>query len=495
MSKPFPARSYEFTEQGDALNWIGGEFRAAIGGETLAVENPRHGRVMGRVAMSGPADVDAAVKAGLAAQKAWKTVPVRERAEVFYRLKTLLQRDVEELAWLVSHENGKTHAEGRASVEKTIECVEFGCSLGNLGAGEQLDVSRGVNCRVDHEPLGVVGGIAPFNFPLMVAMWMLPQAIVGGNAFVMKPSELVPFSSGRLALLLREAGLPDGLFNVVNGGADAVNAIADHPSIKAVGFVGSTRVGKMVYGRGAATGKTMLCLGGAKNHLMIVPDADRALTAPNVVASFTGCAGQRCMAASVLLAVGDVDGILSDIVAQASKIRMGEDMGAIISAPAEARIRGYIDDAERRGAKVVLDGRKAKGPDGGYWVGPTILDHCTLDMPCVTEEIFGPVISIVRVKTLDEAIAIENANPYGNAACIYTTSGAVANYVTSRVEAGMVGVNVGVPVPREPFGFGGWNGSKFGAGNITGYDGWRFWTRPRKVTTKWQVQTDTTWMG
>jgi malonate-semialdehyde dehydrogenase (acetylating)/methylmalonate-semialdehyde dehydrogenase len=495
MSKPFPTRSYAFTEQGDALNWIGGAFVPAIGGGTLAVENPRHGKVMGRVAMSGPADVDAAVKAAIVAQKAWRTVPVRERADIFYKLKVLLQRDLEELAWLVSHENGKTYAEGKASVEKTIECVEFGCSLGNMGAGEQLDVSRGVNCRVDHEPLGVVGGIAPFNFPLMVAMWMLPQALVGGNAFIMKPSELVPFCSGRLALLFKEAGLPDGLFNVINGGADAVNAIADHPDIKAVAFVGSTRVGKMVYARGAATGKTMLCLGGAKNHLMIAPDADRALTAPNVVASFTGCAGQRCMAASVLLAVGNVDAILTDIIAGAKKVRLGEDMGAIINQAAMDRINGYINDAEKRGAKVVVDGRNAVGPDGGYWIGPTILDHCTMDMPCTTEEIFGPVISIVRVKTLDEALAIENANPYGNAACIYTSSGAVANYVTSRVEAGMVGVNVGVPVPREPFGFGGWNLSKFGAGNITGYDGWRFWTRPRKVTTKWAVQTDTTWMG
>jgi malonate-semialdehyde dehydrogenase (acetylating)/methylmalonate-semialdehyde dehydrogenase len=495
MSTPFPARSYAFVEYGDALNWIGGAWTPARSGAFLSVENPRHGKAMGRVAMSGAEDVEAAVNAASRAQKSWRSAPVRERADVFYRLKSLLQRDLEELAWLVSHENGKTYAEGRASVEKAIECVEFGCSLGNMGAGEQLDVSRGVNCRIDHEPLGVVAGVSPFNFPLMVAMWMLPQAIVGGNAFILKPSEVVPYCAQRLALLFREAGLPDGIFNIVNGGADAVNGLADHPEIKAMGFVGSTRVAKLVYGRSAAAGKTALCLGGAKNHLMIAPDADRALTAANVVASFTGCAGQRCMAASVLLAVGNVDAILGDIVEQASKIRIGEDMGSIISAAAEARIRGYIDDAERHGAKIVLDGRPQRGPDGGYWVGPTIIDHCTPDMACATEEIFGPVISIVRCKTLDEAIAIENANPYGNAACIYTSSGAVANYVTSRVEAGMVGVNVGVPVPREPFGFGGWNDSKFGAGNITGYDGWRFWTRPRKVTTKWAVQTDTTWMG
>ncbi len=495
MSKPFSARSYAFTEQSDALNWIGGKFVPAASGQSLPVENPRHARTMGRVVLSGPADIEAAAQAAQAARKEWAAMPVRERADIFYRLKGLLQRDIEELAWLVSHENGKTYAEGRASVEKAIECVEFGYALGNMGAGEQLDVSRGVNCRVDHEPLGIVAGVSPFNFPLMVCMWMLPQALVGGNAFLLKPSEVVPFSAGRLAQLVKEAGVPDGIFNIVNGGADAVNALCDHPGIKAIGFVGSTRVGRMVYARGGATGKSMLCLGGAKNHLMIVPDADRSLTAANVVASFTGCAGQRCMAASVLLAVGNVDATLGDIVTGASKIRLGEDMGAIISKAAFERITGYIDDAERRGAKVLLDGRTASGPDGGYWIGPTILDHCTRDMPCATEEIFGPVLSILRVKTLDEAIAIENANPYGNAACIYTTSGAVANYVTSRVEAGMVGVNVGVPVPREPFGFGGWNHSKFGAGNMTGYDGWRFWTRPRKVTTKWAIQSDTTWMG
>lgn len=495
MVPAFPARSYAFCEYGPARNWIGGAWRDALGGETLAVENPRHGREMGTVAMSGAEDVALAVEAAAAAQKSWRTVPMRERADVFYRLKHLMLRDLDELAWLVSHENGKTWAEGRASVEKAIECAEFGCSLPNLAAGEHLDVSRGVNCRLDYEPLGVVAGVAPFNFPIMVPLWMIPQALVGGNAFVLKPSELVPYGAMRLAALLREAGLPDGVFNVVNGGAPVVNALADHPGVAAMGFVGSTRVARLLYARGAAAGKPMLCLGGAKNHLMIVPDADPALTAANVVASFTGCAGQRCMAASVLLAVGEVDHVLADIVTQAKALRLGEDVGAIISATAERRIRGYIDDAERRGARVVVDGRDCPRPDPGHWVGPTILDHCTVDMPCTREEIFGPVLSIVRVKTLDEAIAIENANPYGNAACVYTTSGAVARHVTERVEAGMVGVNVGVPVPREPFGFGGWNDSRFGSGNITGWDGFRFWTRPRKVTTKWQIQTDTTWMG
>ena len=491
----FSATSYEFATYVTAKNWIGGQWRDAASGATLAVENPRHGKTIGHVVMSGAGEVDAAVKAAEAAFKGWRATPIKERGEVFYRLKYLMQRDIEELAWLVSHENGKTFAEAKAEVEKGIECVEFGASLPNIAAGEQLDVSRGVNCRIDHEPLGVVAGISPFNFPIMVPLWMMPQAIVGGNAFILKPSEQVPFGGVKLAALLKEAGLPDGMFNVVHGGPDAVNALCDHSNVKAIAFVGSTKIAKHVYTRGAGTGKVMLCLGGAKNHLMVVPDADVNLTAQNVSASFTGCAGQRCMAASVLLAVGPVDHVVDAIVKEASKIEVGKDLGAIINKPSVERITGYIEQAEKLGAKVVLDGRRKTGGPDGHWVGPTVLDNVSTEMPAATQEIFGPVLSIIRTKTLDEAIAIENANAYGNAACIYTTSGAVADYVTERVEAGMVGVNVGVPVPREPFGFGGWNDSKFGTGNITGMDGFRFWTRPRKVTTKWALQKDTTWMG
>ncbi len=498
MPPSFPARSYEFTPYVAAQNWIGGQWMDAASGATIPVENPRHARVMSHVSMSGSADVDLAVKAAQAAFKTWRNVPIKERADVFYRLKQLMERDLDELAWLASHENGKTFAEAKASVQKGIECVEFGASLPNIAAGEQLDVSRGVNCRIEHEPLGVVAGVTPFNFPIMVPLWMLPQALVGGNTFVLKPSEQVPLGAMKLAVLLKEAGLPDGVLNIVNGGVDAVNAIGDHPDIKAIAFVGSTKVAKLLYARGAQTGKSMLCLGGAKNHLIVVPDADVALTAANVVASYTGCAGQRCMAASVLLAVGDVHHVIDEIIVQSKKLQLGTEIGSIINAPSVERINGYIDDAEKRGAKVVVDGRGKTGDapgDKGYWVGPTVIDGVSTDMPAATIEIFGPVLSIVHVPNLDAAIAIENANAYGNAACIYTTSGAVARYVTERVEAGMVGVNVGVPVPREPFGFGGWNDSKFGSGNITGMDGYRFWTRPRKVTTKWQLQVDTNWMS
>ncbi len=490
----FLAESYDYTEYVEALNWIGGEWVAGSTGETLDVVNPRYAKSISRVEMSNADDVQAAVEAANAAFPAWKALPMRERAQVMYRLKYIMERDLEELTWLVSHENGKTYDEAKAEVLKAIECTEFGCSLPNMAAGGQLDVSRGVNCRQVYEPVGVCAGVTPFNFPLMVPMWMLPQALVAGNTFILKPSEQVPLSAIKLAEMLKEAGLPDGVFNVVNGGKAVVEALCDNEGIDAFGFVGSTYVAKLVYGRAAATGKRALALGGAKNHLIIVPDADPAVTVDNVVASFTGCAGQRCMAASVLVAVGNVDKLIEQIAEKAKQIKVGEGLGAITNEQSVTRIRRYIDEAEQSGAKIIVDGRNTTQGEG-YWVGPTIIDHASKDMPSAREEIFGPVITIVRVNDLDEAIDFENSNPYGNASAVYTTNGEVARYVVDRVEAGMVGVNVGVPVPREPFGFGGWNDSKFGHGNITGWDGYRFWTRPRKITSKWANQKDWNWMS
>ena len=496
MIPAFSAKSYDFTEFVPARNYIDGVWAdPASAKTTLEVLNPRFGKAMAKVAMSAKEDVDAAVKAGAKAFEDWRTWPIRERAHVLYKLRELMEKNIEELSWLVSHENGKIYAEAKAEVEKGIECVEYGCSLPNLAAGNQLEVSRGVACEITYEPLGVVAGIVPFNFPLMVPLWMMPQALVGGNSFILKPSEQVPLSSLRLAELLKEAGLPKGVFNIVQGGKEVVEAICDHENIKAVGFVGSTKVAKLVYGRASMTGKRALCLGGAKNHLIVVPDADVEMTAENVLASFAGCAGQRCMAASVLVAVGDVDHIIKAIHEKATKVVTGKDMGPVTNEASVKRIVGYIDDAEKRGAKVLLDGRKAKADAGGYWVGPTILDNVTTDMPAAKEEIFGPVLSILRVPNLEKAIEIENANPYGNASSIYTSSGDVARRVMQSVDAGMCGVNVGVPVPREPFGFGGWNDSLFGHGNITGWDGYRFWTRQRKITSKWALQKDATWMG
>jgi malonate-semialdehyde dehydrogenase (acetylating)/methylmalonate-semialdehyde dehydrogenase len=490
--------SYDLTVVEPVQNWINGEYVPARSGARQDVVNPRYGQPMTSVAMSAQADVDAAVAAAKAAFKDWSATPIKERVQVFYNLKNLIMRDFEHLAWLVSHENGKTFDEGKASVAKSIECLEFGISLPNMIADGSMDVSRGVRCTTFHEPLGVVGGITPFNFPIMVPFWMLPQALVAGNTFVLKPSEKVPTSMSQVALLFREAGLPKGVLNIVNGGKDAVDGMLANTDIQAIGFVGSTPIAKYVYAKGAETGRRMLCLGGAKNHLIVVPDADLDMTARDVAASFTGCAGQRCMASSVMVAVGQVDHIIDGIVEQASKLELGKTMGSIINKESVARIRRYIDQAEASGAKVLLDGRKTPPPagcEGGNWIGPTILDHVAEGSPAACDEIFGPVISIVRKNTLDEAIALENASPYGNAASIYTSTGSTARYAIERVRAGMNGINIGVPVPREPFGFGGWFDSKFGQGDITGYDGFRFWTQPRKVTEKWALQKDATWMS
>jgi malonate-semialdehyde dehydrogenase (acetylating)/methylmalonate-semialdehyde dehydrogenase len=492
----FAATSDAFTAYADARHWIGGAWRDALSSKASAeVLNPRFGRAIARVHLGGADDVDLAVQAAQPAAAAWGDWPIRERAQVLYRLRELMVARIDELSWLVSHENGKVFAEAKAEVEKAIECLEFGCSLPNLAAGNQLEVSRGVACEVAYEPLGIVAGVTPFNFPLMVPLWMLPQALVGGNAFILKPSERVPLSTLRLAEMLEESGLPSGVFSIVQGGREVVEALCDHPQVKAVGFVGSTAVARQVYARASSHGKRALCLGGAKNHLIVVPDADVALTAENVVASFTGCAGQRCMAASVLLAVGEVDHILEAVRDRARKIVLGKDLGPVTTAAARERIVGYVDQAERDGVAITVDGRGAAGDAGGFWVGPTILEGCRPSMKAACEEIFGPVLSVIRVPSIDAALEIENANPYGNASSVYTSSGDIARRVMERVEAGMCGVNIGVPVPREPFGFGGWNDSCFGHGNITGWDGYRFWTRQRKITSKWALQRDQTWMS
>ncbi len=495
----FAARSYAFTDYVPARNWIGGSWsEPAPGAPRLDIPNPRWGRPMASVTLSAATDVDRAVAAARAAFPGWRETPIRDRAQVLYAARELLRRDLEELAWLVSHENGKLYAEAEAEVSKAIECLEYGCSLPNLAAGNQLEVSRGVTCEVSYEPLGVVAGIVPFNFPLMVPMWMIPQALVGGNAFVLKPSERVPLTTLRLAEIFAEAGLPPGVFSLVQGGREVVETLCDHPGVEAIAFVGSTAVARAVYARACGQGKRALCLGGAKNHLVLVPDADPEVAVENIVASFTGCAGQRCMAASVLLAVGEVDPMIERVAARAAALRLGDEMGPVQSAAAVARIRAAIDAAESAGARVLVDGRTpGSTPAGerGYWLGPTILDGVAPGSDAANEEIFGPVLSIVRVPNLERALALENSNRYGNASSVYTTSGDVARRVMSGAEAGMCGVNVGVPVPREPFGFGGWNDSCFGHGNITGWDGYRFWTRQRKITTKWALQRDATWMS
>lgn len=463
-------------------------------GVALEVSSPLDGSVLGHVGSADAASVDRAVQAAQKAFDNWSQVPLKERVQPLYRFKHVVEKNIEELSQLVTRENGKTCGESKAEIEKGIEVVEFACALPNFSTGDLLEVSRGVDCYTRRYPLGVCAGITPFNFPAMVPMWMFPIAIATGNTFILKPSEQVPLTPVRLAELLSEAGLPDGVFNVLHGGRETVEAILDHRGIAAATFVGSTPVAKLVYERGQKTGKRMLALGGAKNHLVVMPDADPKVTARNVVASAMGCAGQRCMAASVLLAVGDCEEVLKQIVEVASAAKTGHDMGAVISPVARQRIEGYIERAAHNGAKVLLDGRR-QGPQDGNYVGPTVIDGLKRGDESVADEIFGPVLSVLHVNTLDEALEIENSNPFGNAASIYTCDGATALYFEQRANAGMIGVNIGVPVPREPFSFGGWNESKFGIGDITGNDGVNFWTKTKKITKKWSAHNAANWMS
>ena len=419
------------------------------------------------------------------------------RFQVLYRYKTLLERDIDELAALITEENGKIVNEARAEVLKSAELTEYACSLPQIVTGEVLEVSRGVECRVERYPVGVVSAITPFNFPNMVPNWSIPNAIALGNCMILKPSELVPLSARRIVELLAEAGLPPGVLQIVHGGREVVEAICDHPGIAAVSFVGSTKIAQVVYRRATGNLKRCLALGGAKNHLIVMPDADREMAATNIVASMSGCAGQRCMAASVMVAVSSTDHIIARMAEVARAMVPGKDVGPVISEAALERITRYIDEAEAAGATVVVDGRHAKvsGREGGYYIGPTILDHVTPDMAIAQDEVFGPVLVILRAKSVEEAVSIENASPYGNAASVFTESGGVARYVMEHASAGMIGVNVGVPVPREPFSFGGWNESHFGVGDITGRGSIEFWTKSKKMTTKWNREHGTNWMS
>jgi malonate-semialdehyde dehydrogenase (acetylating)/methylmalonate-semialdehyde dehydrogenase len=478
-------------------NFYNGQFVESGSTESLKVVSPIDGNLLSQVPMSTAEELNATVESAKNAFEAWSKLPIKERVQVFFRYRFLLEKNFEELTSLVSEENGKTWDEAKAEVEKSIELTEFACSMPQLIAGEIMEVSRGVECRLDRFPVGVVASIAPFNFPLMVPNWTMPNALVLGNTMIMKPSELVPLSVQRMAELLKEAGLPDGVFNVINGGKEIVEGICAHPGIEAVSFVGSTNVAKLVYQQSTNNLKRCVALGGAKNHLFVLPDANPTMTATNVTASMSGCAGQRCMAASAMLAVGNVNPIIEQICDEARKVVPGKNLGAVISKAAKERIENYISEAERNGAKILVDGRGAvvAGKENGTYVGPTVIDYVTPEMSVAKEEIFGPVISIMRTDTLDEAIKIENANPYGNAASVFTQSGGLARYVMEHANAGMIGVNIGVPVPREPFSFGGWNDSRFGAGDITGKSSIEFWTKLKKTTIKWNPEAGVNWMS
>jgi len=479
-------------------NYIGGKLVEAKTDEYLPVTNPATGETIVEVPLCGPSELDKAVAAAAAAQKEWGETPLKDRVQVLFRMKQIIEREQDRLADVVVRENGKTRAEALGSIIRGVECIEYASSLPQIATDQVLMVGQGVECRTQRFPLGVVAGITPFNFPFMVPLWMVPLAIGTGNAFILKPSEQTPLGGMETAEILHEAGLPDGVFSVVHGGRTMVESICDHPGIAAVGFVGSTKVARAVRDRASGAGKRVRALGGAKNHLIVVPDANPEMTAANVVASVTGCCGQRCMAASVLLAVGDVDPIVDDIIARFKTMKAGVDFGPVISPAALERISGYCERAETGGAKLVVDGRELVADDvpaGGNYIGPCIIDHATPEHEASCEEIFGPTLTIIRCDTLDEALAIENGNAYGNAAAVYTSSGLVAQEFTDRAAAGMIGINIGVPVPREPFAFGGWHDSSFGEGDITGPGAIDFWTKMKKVTCKWSAQKQTNWMS
>jgi malonate-semialdehyde dehydrogenase (acetylating)/methylmalonate-semialdehyde dehydrogenase len=479
-------------------NLVGALWQAPTAPETLQVTSPWTGEVIGSVGMSGEAEVEAAVAAARGPAAVWGKTPIKERVRPLARFHELVTKHSAELSETISLESGKTQAEAEAGLLRGLEVVEFAQSLPNLDRGGALEVSRGVSCEYRREPLGIVAGITPFNFPAMVPMWMFPIALTLGNAFILKPSEKVPLAACRLGELMLEAGYAPGLFSIVHGDRRAVASLVDHPEVRAVGFVGSTPAARAVHARATSLGKRALCLGGAKNHLIVAPDANEAITVRAVVDSFTGCAGQRCMAGSVLVVVAGAERFVEKVVAAASRIQLGTEMGALIDPAARERLSQGLAQAEREGASVLLDGRKQSAPAGyeaGNWLGPSVLDHVSPGMQCAELELFGPLLSVIRVGTIDEALALEGQSPYGNATSIFTQSGAVASYVADRATSGMVGVNVGVPVPREPFSFGGTKDSKFGQGDMTGPAGVELWSNLKKITTRWAKSEDANWMS
>ena len=488
-------------EFGRIQNWIGGQYQASSANQYGNIYSPYTGEVIGEYPVGTQGDVDQAVAVAKKAFPGWRDTNIKARVQVMFRFKQLIEQNMEELSHLISMENGKLLSESEAGIMKGVEVLEYALSLPNKITGGFQEVSNGVTCRMVREPLGVVASITPFNFPFMVPMWTVPIALTVGNAMILKPSEQVPLSALRMGELFRDAGLPDGVFNVVSGSAEVVEGICVHPDIEAISFVGSSKVAKIVYQRGTSVGKTVLALGGAKNYLICMPDANLEYAPSQIVNSAIGCAGQRCMAASLMVAVGNCDRIINKMVDYAKSVKVGHGQGAIINKASVERINSYITQAEEMGASVSVDGRQSKpenfiaGSEDGYWVGPTIIDNVTTGMPAAHDEIFGPVLSIVHVDTLKEAVEIENNNPYGNAASIFTCSGEPAEYLAEHASSGMIGVNIGVPVPREPFSFGGWNDSKFGTGDITGEDGMIFWTKNKKVTTKWVSPNNPDWMS
>jgi malonate-semialdehyde dehydrogenase (acetylating) / methylmalonate-semialdehyde dehydrogenase len=460
---------------------------------TSPVYDPATGEVQREVALAEPADVDAAVAAARAAFEEWSQASVSRRAKVMFAFRGLLDRNVVELARIVSSEHGKVLEDAKGEVLRGLEVVEFACGIPQLLKGEYSDqVSTSVDAFSFRQPLGVCAGITPFNFPAMVPMWMHPVAIACGNTFVLKPSERDPSASDFVAELYAEAGLPDGVFNVVHGDKVAVDALLDHPDVAAVSFVGSTPVARYVHSRATEQGKRVQALGGAKNHAVVMPGADLGYAADQLAAAGFGSAGQRCMAVSVAVTVGESgDPLVEEVARRAREIKVGpgldpdSEMGPVVTPQARERIVDYIGQGAEAGARLTVDGRELEMDGGGFWVGPTLIDRVEPEMSVYRDEIFGPVLSVVRSGSLEEAIALINRNPYANGAAIFTGSGYEARRFQREVEVGMIGINVPIPVPMAFYSFGGWRDSLFGDHHVHGPEGVRFYTRGKAVTSRW----------
>ncbi|MEY3020053.1 MAG: hypothetical protein RLZZ272_1037 [Actinomycetota bacterium] len=476
-------------------HWIAGRTTAGASTRTAPVYDPATGAVQAEVLLAEPPDVDAAVRAATEAASGWNEASLSTRTRVLFAFRELVNDHLDELAAIVSSEHGKVPSDARGEVQRGLEVIEYACGAPTLLKGDYSDqVSTDVDSYAFRQPLGVVAGITPFNFPVMVPMWMHPIAIACGNAFVLKPSERDPSASMLVARLWAEAGLPDGVFNVVHGDRTAVDAVLDHPGIAAVSFVGSTPIARHIHQRGSANGKRVQALGGAKNHAIVLPDADLDFASDHLAAAAFGSAGERCMAISAAVAIGAAgDALLERVDARARAVRVGpgsdpaSEMGPVVTPEARDRIVSLIDAGERQGATVRVDGRgiRVDGHEGGFFVGPTVLDHVTPTMDVYTNEVFGPVLSVVRADDLDAAIRLVNANPYGNGTAVFTGDGRAARRFVREVRVGMVGVNVPVPVPMAYHSFGGWKDSLFGDRHVHGPEGVSFYTRAKVVTQRW----------
>jgi malonate-semialdehyde dehydrogenase (acetylating)/methylmalonate-semialdehyde dehydrogenase len=473
-------------------HWVGGEHTAGTSGRTAPVFDPARGVQAAAVALASAAEVDNAVKVAVEASTAWGTSPLSRRAGALFRLRELLDAHRDELAALVTSEHGKVLSDARGEVARGIENVEFACGIPHLLKGEHSpEASTGVDVHTIHQPVGVVAGITPFNFPVMVPLWMLGNALACGNAFLLKPSEKDPSASLLLAELVGRAGVPDGVFNVVQGDAEAVDTLLTHPDVNAVSFVGSTPVARHVYETATRHGKRAQALGGAKNHMVVLPDADVDAAADAAVSAAYGSAGERCMAISVVVAVGQVADALVDAIATrigGVVIGPGDDpasmMGPLITPEHRDRVRSYVAGAAAEGARVVVDGSAA--PTGeGFFLGCSLIDDVAPGMPAYDDEIFGPVLGVVRAATFEDALALVNANPYGNGVALFTRDGGAARRFEREVQVGMVGINVPIPVPVAAHSFGGWKASLFGDSTMYGPEGIRFYTRPKVVTSRW----------